>query len=234
MNTSLLATARQQVVDSPNITSDVSDLLLGLIDEKIPKSKPCHQSIRHSKQSIAICIGHSRGGDKGAVSVSGIYEEDFNKRVAVKVKENLDSLGISSIIVDEYKHSSYGAAMEWLSRYLDERNITLAIELHFNSYNSEALGYEYLYWHSSEKAKSLALALSETHKTIFPSALNRGVKPLNNKSRGALFCKKTKCPAVICEPFFGSNQSEVNKYMTDEGVVDLADLYAQAIHTYIK
>ena len=41
-----------------------------------------------------------------------------------------------------------------------------------------------------------------------PQIKARGIKPKTAPARGAEFLKGTHCPAVIMEPFFGSNASD--------------------------
>jgi len=51
---------------------------------------------------------------------------------------------------------------------------------------------------------TLAEYLLRGCKKYFPLIKNRGTKKRDTGDRGATFLRKTHCPAVITEPFFGS------------------------------
>jgi len=181
---------------------------------------------------VAICVGHSRSGDKGAVSIGGISEWDWNSKVAHMLKGKLDDAGIDSYVVDHYDGNSYGSAMTWVSADASTQGATIAIELHFNAASSSAKGFEYLYWHSSAEGQKLANAFIAAQKSLNTPAPSRGAKPKDGSDRGSGFLSKTPCPAIILEPFFGSNQGEWNYW--SERPSALANVYAGAIKTYLK
>lgn len=140
------------------------------------------------------------------MSVTGVQEHAYNSALAKDIKSELDRMGIASFIVESYEGSGYTAAQKWLASYLKSKGATLAIELHFNSSdNDDATGHEWLYWNTSKNGKRLAESLDANHLEMFPDFKRRGIKALGNSDRGAEFLKLTNCPAVIAEPFFGSN-----------------------------
>lgn len=169
-----------------------------------------------SPATIAICIGHSRRidgrRDGGAVSCKPQSTEwAYNDALGRMIVERLhDQFGIDAELVNDYQGSGYGAAMRWLAGYLRGLGkIKLAVELHFNSAdNAQARGHEWLHWHASSKGKLLAAELSTAFSLAQPKIPARGVKALDDGSRGAEFVRLTHCPAVICEPGFGSNQAD--------------------------
>jgi N-acetylmuramoyl-L-alanine amidase len=182
---------------------------------------------------IAICVGHSRNGDQGAESVDGTSEHNFNSRLADAVKLKLTAMDIESVVVNHYEGEGYGGAMAWLAKHLAETGATAALELHFNCADSpNAHGYEYLHWHSSSRGKALAESLQTRHGDSYPADRDRGIVPINGADRGAGFLRGTPCSAVICEPFFGSNDMEWEQYSNDIG--GLATVYALAIKDWIK
>ena len=177
---------------------------------------------------IALCIGHSRyikgRRDGGAVSVgytaktSGmdvqaserVSEWQYNRVLANHIQAHLERFQRQVMIVDQYQGDGYGAAMKWLAGHLKANKVEVAIELHFNSAGPTARGHEWLYWHSSAKSRELAKATEiEMTLQIAPDELpNRGVKPISAKDRGSDFLRLTHCPALIAEPFFGSNADD--------------------------
>jgi N-acetylmuramoyl-L-alanine amidase len=180
-----------------------------------------------TQKLIAICVGHSRAGDKGAVNIEGISEWAFNQPLAKRVCELIEDAGHSTLLVDRYEGVSYSSAMLWLSKHLKERGVDVAVELHFNSAGPYANGHEFLHWATSSKGLKLAGELSRSLEKSFPNRKNRGLKPIKSEDRGGLFLRKTHCPAVICEPFFGSNPTENSIFSSKRE--ELAKAYATGI-----
>jgi N-acetylmuramoyl-L-alanine amidase len=166
---------------------------------------------------IAVCIGHSRSGDDGAVSVGGIDEWHHNQPIGEKIVAALVDQGHKALLVDVYSGKGYERAMGWLTEHLEDLGVEAAVELHFNSAdNAGAQGHEWLYWATSTKGHALALSLEKSYAVSFPEARRRGVLPITFGGRGAAFLRGTHCPAVICEPFFGSNLAEWKNAVKNE------------------
>ena len=185
-----------------------------------------------NKKLVAVCVGHSRTGDKGAVNVDNVTEWAFNQPLAKRVCELIEASGHLTILVSQYKGTSYGTAMNWLARHLKELQVDAAVELHFNSSDdSRANGYEFLHWFSSHKGLKLADELTRSFAKAFPQQKNRGLKRINVEDRGGVFLRKTHCPAVICEPFFGSNAKENAFFFSHRE--ELAKAYADGILNWL-
>ena len=94
------------------------------LKEKPPVPFPTN-SIPREDLHLAICVGHSRQGDTGAVSCGGINEWTYNKKVAEYLKSDLQEYGISSFVVDNYggTYGSYTSAMNWLTKHLKEQKL---------------------------------------------------------------------------------------------------------------
>lgn len=184
---------------------------------------------------IAICVGHSRYGDNGAVSVGGVTEHAFNSGVAKELRLMLAERQIDSVVIDDYEGRNYSEAISWVAGRVKSLGATLAIELHFNSATASAHGYEFLCWGTSVKGRKLALAFADAYRDLFPQATarrDRGTYPVSSSARGAQFLRKTHCPALICEPFFGSNQHEWTIARNDPARI--AEAYADAIENFLK
>lgn len=183
---------------------------------------------------VAICVGHSRRIlgklDGGAVSTGKISEHEYNSEIAGRLREKLKAFGIDSVIFDSYAGNGYTAAMRDVAAKVKAAKADVALELHFNSADPSAHGFEYLCHANSPNGKRLAtIALSE-HAREFPASKARGVKPLTSGDRGYEFVNLTHCPAIICEPFFGSNADEWKLY---SGSRDrLAESYANTLYKY--
>lgn len=166
------------------------------------------------KPHLAICIGHSRlingHPEGGAISHDGKKSEwNYNLSLAILIRQELKSHGIRAEIVSKYEGASYGSAQRWLAGHLRELEVIAAIELHFNAADSpEAHGHEWLYWSTSGHGKRLAQCLEAEMCLGVPELRTRGIKPKGTGDRGAEFLRGTHCPAVICEPFFGTSPSD--------------------------
>lgn len=180
----------------------------------------------------AICIGHSRkiNGrfDGGAYSPHlRVVERDLNRRVATEMK----LLDPSLEIIDTYEGEGYGTAMRWLAAEIKERGCDLAVELHFNDAGETAKGHEWLYWITSSKSLALATCFRKAFRDAFPEIVDRGLKPKNTGDRGAEFLRLTHCPAIICEPFFGSSGWDC-AVIDKKGHKAVATAYVSALKAY--
>lgn len=161
---------------------------------------------------IAIVIGHT-ANSKGAVSPYLKPEFDFNKEVAIKLKE------YSPNVYDIFEHRTYAngykSMIQETANKINSRDYDLVIELHYNAASPSAHGTETCYYFASKKGKKFAETfskiISENHNTKLRGA--NGAKPLVNKEdRGFYAVYLPKPPALIVEPFFGSNEDDSNKF----------------------
>lgn len=178
---------------------------------------------------VAICVGHSRHGDNGAVSVTGVSEHAYNCELARMTSSILTSRGIPTVVIDDYEGLGYGAAMRWLAGRLRALDVAFAAELHFNAAGPTATGHEFLHWHSSKHGKQLAAAFSEAMHALVPEIPSRGLKPIDRSARGSEFLRLTHCPAIICEPGFGSNPRDWKVLTARKQAI--AEAYARALST---
>lgn len=195
--------------------------------------KPLSKPLVKPKGRVAICVGHSRRGDKGAASLSGVTEWDYNSKVAECLGRLLKQRGFTSQVIDDYPKSTYRGAMDWLRSRTPTSKFDIILELHFNSFSdTKANGYEYLYMDESDEGEKLATALNESHLATSRWQAERGARPVRKGYRGYSFLSKVAPPAVICEPFFGSNPTEW-KLLAD-GQEEIAEIYADGIEQYFE
>lgn len=190
------------------------------------------QKVIMSGHLVAICVGHSRTGDNGALSADNTTEWDYNRRLASELHDALFVRKISAFIVDEYDGNGYGAAMRWVAGHVEQKHASLAVELHFNAANGSAQGHEWLYWASSTKSKKLAESVRDAFVSAFPVRKSRGARGKTSGDRGAEFLRLTHCPAIICEPFFGDNLSEWE--FAKANMAGIADAIAEGISNHLK
>jgi N-acetylmuramoyl-L-alanine amidase len=137
-----------------------------------------------------------------------VSERFANGLLAKQIRARLEDHGIACEVIASYQGGNYGAAMRWLGRKLTTLRAMAAVELHFNWGVPEAHGHEWLHWHDSVGGRYLAQALNKSMIAACPDHKARGLVAVTAKGRGAEFLRATPCPAVICEPYFGSNPRE--------------------------
>lgn len=192
---------------------------------------PPYGALKGSRRPlIGICVGHSRKGDSGASSASGASEWTYNQKVAEILRLELEKNNINSVVFTKYDGTGYTGAMMWLCAQLGLLKVDFAVELHFNCADTGAArGFEFLYWRTSKKGQAIASVFQQTFKNKFPENLSRGSKGLSKEDRGGLFVRLPSMPAVILEPFFGSNTREWEIFGSEYGQKLLGETYAEAI-----
>lgn len=168
----------------------------------------------------------------GAVNTDGVCEWAFNKPLALRTAELLQDAKHDVKVWSEYQGSGYSSAMSWIAEQIRDYGADVAVELHFNSADPTASGYEFLHWHRSSKSARLASCFHSSFKKYFPERKSRKPKAITSDDRGSAFLQRTHCPAAILEPFFGSNVEETIFYFSRRE--QLARAYADAIMSWIS
>lgn len=154
---------------------------------------------------VLIVIGHTIGADKGAYSETlKSTEFEYNKKVADLIC-NAD--------IYTHKQQDYANRIKDLNTFLKSKNYKLVIELHFNSFSSSsANGYEILCYAGSNKGEYYAKELVKMFEKEYPNQTKRasnGILFVEKRSeRGGGFLMGINPPAILVEPFFGSNEKE--------------------------
>lgn len=171
---------------------------------------------RIKKGDVAIVIGHTKR-QKGACSPFGIpCEWDFNKKVASYLEDIADIHYYNPYTI------GYTRRVKELAKKLNKKNYKLIVELHYNAAgSSQANGTECLYYFKNRWTKELSQDFSKMFAEDFGTTIrgNNGAKALVNlKDRGFAAVYYPKAPAILVEPIFGSNRSDVNKIKGREQV----------------
>jgi len=172
---------------------------------------------------VAFCVGHSRPGDRGAVSVGGVSEWAYNVRVALAAKKAFPG---QSVVISAYVGAGYGSAQRWLGEKLKRIGATAAVELHFNAANGNATGYEVL---SKCAADSLAESIRTSIRSAWPDGRDRGTKLA--EGRGVAFLSHP-LPCVIVEPFFGDNPGDWHRWGSRPE--ELGQIIARGVQSYAE
>lgn len=176
-------------------------------------------------QRVALIPGHSTT-DPGAINTfTGHTEYDYNLKLAYTVARKLAANGrLAPVIVHRSTYRD-------LPTKVNQTGAVVAVEFHCNAFNTRATGTEMLHWHTSVKGKHLAHALQDAALKAL-QLTDRGVKPIDGKSRGSYLLEQTSMPCVIAESFFIDNIKDLSVGL--DNYEELAIRYADAIEAFLK
>ena len=173
--------------------------------------------------SVVLQIGHTelRGGAKN--KLTGINEYTLNSLITPQIQERLSKLGISSEIIS--------GAYWRLPTLINKLEPKLCLSLHCNGFKDPSVGgKEFLYHHKSSKGKKFAEVLSKQFEDFYVN--DRGIKPRVKGDRGFRLLDKTKCPIVIAELIFITNNEDLHYFVS--AADDVIRSYTQAIHRTLR
>jgi len=149
---------------------------------------------------IAIVRGHG-GNDPGAVG-NGTSEVEYNTWVMKYVEANT-----RRSVRCFYGNSSMGAVLSSLTFKPD-----VTIQLHLNSYNTQAKGCEVLVVKGDTKSYPIAEKFAAAFAARFGRVLRRpeakGKKILESSDRGVSSLKASTGIKILVEPFFIDNKDD--------------------------
>lgn len=181
------------------------------------------------KSKIAFVIGHHKLS-KGANSWFNLREYDFYKQTINELEK------ICNYEFDVYEHdhniTGYTSRIKNTAKKLNKHNYGLVVELHFNSFFEDiANGCETLYFYRSVKGKEFASKFSEiVNESTGIKLRNNGLKALSNKKdRGFASVYYPKAPAILIEPFFGSNLGDCNKIQNPHNMAIILNKFVNSI-----
>lgn len=168
------------------------------------------------KEKICIVIDAGHGGnDPGKVGVDGSLEKDINLRIALFLRQFLESEGIEVVMTREtdkglYDEGTSNKKVQDMKRRLEiieKSDPALVISIHQNSYHEENIkGAQVFYYSTSEKSKKFAETLQLRFQQLDPE--NRRAAKGNDSY---FLLKKTAKPIVIAECGFLSNREEAER-----------------------
>lgn len=174
---------------------------------------------------VALVVGHEPKRPGAVNRRSGLSEYVFNNDLANAIRRNLRVRNFIKSEIVFRQPEGYGQ----LPSKINVMNPALVVSLHANAYNERATGTETLYYRASENGKRLAsLIQAETVRAL--QLADRGVKAKSSEDRGGYLLANTKAPAVICEPFFIDNDSDLSVALSRKS--ELAEAVSRAIERY--
>jgi N-acetylmuramoyl-L-alanine amidase len=195
-------------------------------------------------REIVIVLDAGHGGvDPGKVGVDGQLEKDINLSIVMKLKEALESdseLGAKVILTrtDDsglYSEDSTNKKREDMKNrceIIEDSKPDLVVSIHQNSYHSSSVkGAQVFYYEKSEKGKLLANKIQGHLVT----ELSNGKKGRVEKANDNYFLiLNVKCPAVIVECGFLSNEDEARLLVDEEYQKKITKAIVNGIRDYLQ
>lgn len=187
---------------------------------------------------ITIDPGHG-GFDPGKVSNDGINEKDINLAIALKLKQQLESLGFTVYLTREtdVALNSPDAGSKKMSdlnnriAFTADKKSDLFISIHQNSFSGASVhGAQVFYYETSEQGHQLAELIQDKIKSIADNTNGREAK---GNSEYLLLARST-CTSVIVECGFLSNADECARLCSEEYQELLATAISDAVMNYYQ
>jgi len=177
---------------------------------------------------LAIVIGHNSSGQGAERCDLRQSEYEWNGGLAEAMEAIAHLYGIEAKIFRRPAGVGYSTEIARVYGEVDDWGADASMELHFNAASATATGCEML---SSGTPASLALAGAVQDAVLARFGLrDRGVKILKSGDRGHASVVAGAAPAIITEPFFGSNASDCAVIGAD--VEDLAAAQMAGVAEY--
>ncbi|WP_370311274.1 N-acetylmuramoyl-L-alanine amidase [Sagittula sp.] len=176
---------------------------------------------------VALIIGHDPADEGAARCTDGVQEYSWNRDLANRIHDlDPEMFEIFHIRPD----LGYSASIREVYGRVDDWGCDLSLELHFNSFGSPTATGTGTF--SSGSAGSLHFA-----RAIHPAMVqalglrDRGIKIRNasKKGRGYKSLIFGRAPALLLEPYFGSNPNDCRR--ADECKQALAEAIYQAVRS---
>lgn len=181
------------------------------------------------RKHLVFIVGHNSEA-RGAVNVHGETEWSWNGRIGGWMQDYAreEYPGLTVSVVMRLPGPSNREEIRQAYARADELGADVVIEGHFNSFHDEsAKGCEMIHSGSTRGADLAGRALI-CMLEAFPDLHRRGAKVATSHAGGLTNVKAGKAPAVIAEPFFGSNPSDFAMFSTPDAEKRLARAYVDA------
>lgn len=176
---------------------------------------------------LALVIGHTPDAPGACNRTHGICEYQFNAPLARSITTVLHGKVDVDLVYRDRPNDYRG-----LPGKINALHPNAIVSLHANGGPPTATGSEALYWHTSDNGRRLAAHLLQQF-VLALDLRDRGVKPRGSMmDRGGHLLRHTKAPCVIAEPFFISNDFDLERALTRMSA--LTHAYADGIASYVK
>lgn len=172
---------------------------------------------------IGIDPGHG-GVDPGAVSKTGVLEDEINLEIALKLKRLVEQSGGIVIMTREEDKGLYTdksttlrekKTEDLLNRkaLIEEAECQLFVSIHMNSFtNTRYYGSQTFYYDGNTENEKLASIIQEELKTVLDKENSRAAAIRDD----VYLIKELQIPSVLVEAGFLSNPEEERLLQTEE------------------
>lgn len=205
--------------------------------EKYVQSDLVKKVDERQMDTIVIDSGHG-GSDPGKVGINDVLEKDINLKIAKQVEKELKAKNYKVVMTREEDQMLAGettgnAKIQDMKARVEKINETvpgLAVSIHQNSYQEEAIhGAQVFYYSHSEEGKEAA-------KLMQQSLLNVDTENTRQAKANDTYylLRRTQVPTIIVECGFLSNKKEAEQLSQSDYQKKIAEAIAEGIDTYIK
>ena len=177
-----------------------------------------------SYTTVILDAGHG-GEDGGASSASGLLEKDLNLDVALKTRDLLRASGVEVVMTREDDRLLYDPSSDYHGQMKKQDLATrlsvteqtegaILVSIHMNYFPDSRYGGLQV-WYSPNSADSLLLA--DTVQGNARKLLQPDNKRQTKSAGSSIFLlHRAKCPAVLVECGFLSNEEEASRLASEE------------------
>lgn len=205
--------------------------------------------LQKSKMVILLDNGHAKNtpGKRQKLSDgSYFFEYEFNRQIVARIVKKLNLLGIKYEIItpEENYDVALSVRANRVNQYCNKygKDNCLLISVHSNAFGdgihfSSAKGWSIYTTKGKTKSDEYATIMWDEANKILPKynfTLRKDMTdgdPDYEENFTILY--KSKCPAVLTENLFFTNQDEVKFLMSDEGQEAIADIHVNAIRKIV-
>ena len=187
---------------------------------------------------IVIDPGHG-GHDPGKVGSQGVYEDEINLKIALKLKNYLEQSGATVIMTrmdDDYLEGPAGNThkrrdMSFRKQVMELSEADMIISIHQNAFTqSQVRGAQVFYYKDSENAKLLAKNVQDSIREYADNNNTRQIK----SSQEYYILKVSSMPGVIVECGFLTNPEEEKLLISDTYQDQMAWAIYRGIVSYFE
>ena len=192
--------------------------------------------------TVIIDAGHG-GEDGGTSSVAGLVEKDVNLSIAKKLSEMLNASGINVVMTREDDRLLYDRNVDFHGRkkkldmaaslnIINKTENAIFVSIHMNAYqNPKYSGLQVWYSQNNADSEILADIIQSSNQTLLQPDNERKIK---GATSAIFLLNEAKCPAVLVECGFLSNQAEAAKFATEEYRQKVALLLCSSILEFMN
>lgn len=174
--------------------------------------------------TVIIDAGHG-GIDSGCISINGNEEKDINLSILLKLREMLRAAGVNTVVTRDCDKSIHDIGITGLGnqkksdmenrlKIINTTENAIFVSVHQNQFtDSRYYGAQMFYPEGSADSERLASILQRSITSMLQPENKREIKPVGDEIYLLHFAK---CPAVMAECGFLSNQEEADKLESEE------------------